>query len=172
MCSTAIICVFFISANNICLHHIIKINKLLHKLNRMIHFITKSSSQLNPPLFSVFLTSPTCWLFILFSSPLCSLLLSPHAGQIAAIVYGLLHQVVRLFSFSVVVALLQHSGVPSMCRQSIIAVAMEYALGCLVLLSNCHHYIHFISKDCRVIWSFGYCCFIAAFWYPVYVNVS
>ncbi len=61
MYSTAIICVFFISANSICLHCTTKINKLLHKLSRMICFITKSSGQLNPPLFSIYFSPPTCW---------------------------------------------------------------------------------------------------------------
>ncbi len=72
MYSTAIICAFFISANNICLHRTTKMNKLLHKLSCIIRFITKSSSQLNLLLFLVFLTPPTYWLFMLLSLPVCS----------------------------------------------------------------------------------------------------
>ncbi len=130
---TAIICVFFISANNIYLHRTTKMNKLLHKLSRMICFITKSSNHLNPLLFSVFLSPPTYWLFMLFSLSLCfffffchtvhllllwqwnSLWVISYFSQIAAIVNGLLCQVVRLFGLSVVVALLRYSGVPFMC---------------------------------------------------------
>ncbi len=181
MYSMAIICVFFISANNICLHCITKMNKLLHKLSCIICFITKSSSQLNPLLFSVFLSLPTYWLFMLFSLLLCFLLLSRHAihlsllwqwnllwfvlyfNQIAAIVNNLLYQVVRLFGLFVIVVSLQRSGILSVYRQSIAAVVVEFTSDCLVVLSNCRHSIRSVLWNCRVIWSFCHYCFIEAF---------
>ncbi len=83
-----------------------------------------------------------------------------------------LHRVIRLFSSPVIAALLRRFGVLSMCRLFLTAVVVEFASGCLVLLSNCRSYIWFDSLSCRVIQSFCYHCFIAAFRRFIYVNIS
>lgn len=127
---TAIICIFFINANNIYLHCTTKINKLLHKLSCIIYYITKSNSQLNLPLFSVFLTPLSCWLFMLLSLPLYSFFFLSYTihlmllrqwnllwvvlcfYQIAIIIYSLLHWVIKViwfFCYYCFIAALWHS---------------------------------------------------------------
>lgn len=84
----------------------------------------------------------------------------------------MLCQVIRLFGFLVINALLQCYGALFMCRLSLVTVAGEFALGRLVLLLIYRSYIRSALLSCKVIWSFYYCCFIVAFLRSVYVNVS
>ncbi len=69
------------------------------------------------------------------------------------------------------VALLRRSGTLSVCRLPLVAVAVEFALDFLVLLS-CRSFIQFVSLSCRVIRSFCRRCFVAALRRSICVNVS
>ncbi len=114
---TAIVYVFFISANTICLHRITKMNKLLHKLSRMICFITKSNSQLNPLLFSVFLAPSSCWPFMLLLLPL-SLSFALRRSSIAALAVE--------FVLSCLILLLNcRHCIPSACGPFVVVVLLR-----------------------------------------------
>ena len=79
---TAIIYVFFINANTICLHRTTKMNNLPNKLSCMNYYIIKSNSQLNPPFFSVFLIPSNYWVFMLLLLPLYSFFFTSHCPSI------------------------------------------------------------------------------------------
>ncbi len=154
----AIIFVFFISANTICLHCTTKMNKLLHKLSHMICSIIKSSSQLNPLLFLIFLVLPSYWPFMLLLSPLSPSFALCRSFITALVVEFALSRLVLpsnhrhhipsiSLSWKVIwssccycfiaviqsIVLLRRSGALSVYRSSPAAVAMDFALDYLML---------------------------------------
>ena len=138
-------------------------NKLLYKLSRIICFITKSSSQLNPPaLFNFFLSTNLLAIYAVFIAFVLSPSFSSRRPSIAAVVvefaFGrLVLQSNRLYripsassSYKVIwstchccfvaviwsVLSLRRSEALSVCRLSPSAMAVDFALGRLV-----HHKI-------------------------------
>ena len=59
-----------------------------------------------------------------------------------------------------------------MCRQFFAAVAAEFALSCLMLLSNCRSCIQSALFSYRVILSFCCCYFVAVFRHFICVNIN
>ena len=180
---TAIICVFYISANDICLHRTTKIDKLLYKLSCMICYITMSNSYLNPPYFSVFFFSTKLLaVYVVIIAFVFSDFLTLHRPPIAAIVvesalghlvllFNCYHHIwsallnCKIYLVFVVIAFVFSCSL-ALHHPPIAAAEVKSTLGCLVLLSNCCYCIRSALSSCKgylIFLSLLFCCGVSAF---------